>query len=355
MRILVTGVCGFVGSVIARSLRESLAEAEVVGLDNLVRSGSEINRRRLREEGFRVVHGDIRLPSDLEDLPRCDWIVDAAANPSVLAGVDGKTGARQLVEHNLVGTLNLLELARRWNAGFILLSTSRVYSVAALRALPLASLPLRFTPDPAAKIAGLTAEGVTESFSTTPPLSLYGSAKVASEALALEYGATFGFPVFVNRCGVMAGAEQFGKADQGIVSFWIRSYAARRPLRYIGFDGSGRQARDCLHPADLATLLVIQMRAGQAADRPRVVNVGGGLASSFSLAELSEWCADRFGAHEVRADLAPRPFDVGWLVLDATLAQTSYDWRPTQTREAIFTEIAEHAARHPEWLRLSED
>ncbi len=355
MRILITGACGFVGSVVACALRERLDGLDVVGLDNLARPGSEVNRRRLREEGLRVVHGDIRLPSDLEGVPRCDWIIDAAANPSVLAGVDGKTGARQLVEHNLVGTLNLLELARRWNAGFILLGTSRVYAIAALRAIPLMSLPQRFAPDPAASVAGLNPEGVTESFSTAPPLSLYGSAKLASETMALEYGATFGLPVFINRCGVMAGAEQFGKADQGIVSFWIRSYAARRPLRYIGFDGSGRQTRDCLHPADLATLLAIQMRAGQVADLPRIVNVGGGLASSFSLAELSAWCADRFGAHEARADLTPRPFDVAWLILDATLARTSYDWQPTRTRDAIFAEIAEHAARHPEWLRLSED
>lgn len=355
MRILLTGVCGFVGSVVARSLRERLDGVEVVGLDNLVRPGSEINRRRLREDGFRVIHGDVRLFSDLEAPPRCDWIIDAAANPSVLAGVDGKTAARQLVEHNLVGTLNLLELARRWNAGFILLGTSRVYGVTALCALPLVSLPRRFAPDPTANVPGLSAGGVTESFSTAPPLSLYGSAKLASEVMALEYGAAFGFPVFVNRCGVMAGAEQFGKADQGIVSFWIRSYAARRPLRYIGFDGAGRQVRDCLHPDDLAALLVVQMRAGQAADLPRVVNVGGGLASSFSLAELSDWCADRFGAHDVQADLTPRPFDVGWLVLDATLAEQSYGWRPVRTREDVFTEIAEHAVRHPEWLRLSED
>ncbi|MGQ9897953.1 MAG: NAD-dependent epimerase/dehydratase family protein [Acidobacteriota bacterium] len=355
MRILLTGICGFVGSVVARVLREWLTELEVVGVDNLVRPGSEINRQRLRTAGFRLVHGDIRLPSDLEGLPPCDWIIDAAANPSVLAGVDGKTGARQLLEHNLVGTLNLLELARRWNAGFILLGTSRVYSIAALRALPLLEQNDRFVPNWEAGVEGLSPNGIAETFSTTPPLSLYGSAKLASEILALEYGAAFGLSVFINRCGVMAGAEQFGKADQGIVSFWIRSYAARRPLHYIGFGGCGRQVRDCLHPADLVPLLVAQISAGQSAGVPRVVNVSGGMASSFSLAELSAWCAEHFGPHEVMADPTPRPFDVGWLILDASLAQTHYHWRPTYTREAIFSEIAAHARQHPEWLYLSED
>jgi CDP-paratose 2-epimerase len=43
--------------------------------------------------------------------------------------------------------------------------------------------------------------------------------------------------VHINRCGVLAGAGQFGKADQGIFSFWIHSYRARRPMKYIGFEG----------------------------------------------------------------------------------------------------------------------
>ena len=65
-------------------------------------------------------------------------MIDAAANPTVLAGVDGQTSSRQLVEHNLLGTVNLLEYCRRHGAAFVLLSTSRVYSIE-----PLASLPLR--------------------------------------------------------------------------------------------------------------------------------------------------------------------------------------------------------------------
>ncbi len=71
----------------------------------------------------------MRAASDLEALPAADWIIDAAANPSVLAGVDGQSSSRQLIEHNLYGTLNLLEYAKRHRSGFILLSSSRVYSI----------------------------------------------------------------------------------------------------------------------------------------------------------------------------------------------------------------------------------
>ena len=56
------------------------------------------------------------------------------ALPSVLAGSDGRTSSRQLIEHNLLSSVNLLELAKRCRAGFILLSTSRVYSIPELAA-----------------------------------------------------------------------------------------------------------------------------------------------------------------------------------------------------------------------------
>ena len=146
MRILITGICGFVGSTLARGLREGWPDWEIVGLDNLVRAGSETNRRALRERGIKLYHGDVRNPSDLETLPRCDWIIEAAANPSVLAGVDGKTSSRQLIEHNLVGTINMLELLKHWRCGFTILSTSRVYSIRALAAIPVETQGDRFVP-----------------------------------------------------------------------------------------------------------------------------------------------------------------------------------------------------------------
>ncbi len=55
-----------------------------------MRPGSEINRARLRKLGVKFFHGDIRVASDFEALPAVDWVIDAAANPSVLAGVAGR-------------------------------------------------------------------------------------------------------------------------------------------------------------------------------------------------------------------------------------------------------------------------
>ncbi len=354
MRILISGICGFVGNSLARALTADGTGHQLFGFDNFIRPGSETNRAELRALGVKLFHGDLRAASDLETLPPCDWVIDAAANPSVLAGVDGKSSSRQVVEHNLTGTVNMLEYCKQHRAGFILLSTSRVYSIPPLASLPVKVVKGAFRPDEAASLpSGLTAAGLDESFSTMAPVSLYGATKLASEALALEYGESFEFPVFINRCGVLAGAGQFGRPDQGIFAYWINSYLRRHPLKYIGFGGHGYQVRDCLHPRDLLPLLVQQLAAPKLAVSDRIANFSGGAASAMSLRQLTDWCSTKFGVHSVSSDPASRPFDIPWMVLDHAKATKLWNWHPQTQTTAILEEIAAHAQAHPNWLDLS--
>ncbi len=354
MRILLSGACGFVGSSLARAFAQGGAGHELCGFDNFIRPGSESNRSELARLGVKLFHADLRSTSDLDALPPCDWVIDAAANPSVLAGLDGRTSSRQLVEHNLAGTVNLLEYCKLHRAGFILLSTSRVYSIPPLASLPVEVANNAFRPASDVRLpSGLSSAGIDETFATTAPISLYGATKLASEALALEYGEAFGLPVFVNRCGVLAGAGQFGRPDQGILAYWINSYLRRRTLKYIGFGGQGHQVRDFLHPRDLVSLLEQQFAAPKLGADERLANISGGLPSALSLRQLSDWCAEKFGPHPVTADPAPRPFDVPWMVLDHARAAGQWKWRPQTAVRDIFDEIAAHALAHPGWLDLS--
>jgi CDP-paratose 2-epimerase len=353
MRIVITGICGFVGGALALQLRERFAGAVVAGIDNLSRPGSETTRPRLAAAGITVKHGDVRLASDVDALGAADWLIDAAANPSVLAGVDGRTSSRQLVEHNLGGTMNVLEFCKARGAGLILLSTSRVYSIKALNALPLVVRDDAFAPDESgAWPVGASPAGLTEHFSTAGPISLYGATKAASEALAIEYGDAFGSPIVINRCGVLAGAGQFGTAEQGIFSFWLRAWASDHPLTYLGFGGTGHQVRDALHPLDLADLVDRQLRAGSSA--AGVWSVGGGRAGAMSLAQLSAWCADRFGPRQITAEPSPRKWDVPWVVMDTARARERFGWTVSMPIAGILTEIADHHRRHPEWLSISQ-
>ena len=358
MKILVTGACGFVGSTLIQRLLENRSlfggSLEIVGLDNFSRPGSKQNIRLLEKLGVDFRRGNISQPDDLETLPAIDWVLDCAANPSVLAGMSERSSSRRLIDDNLIGTVNLLELCKNHGAGFLLLSTSRVYSIPSLAALPLCSENDAFSLEVDVPLpAGVTEKGISESFPTTPPLSLYGASKLASETLALEYGQCFEFPVWINRCGVLAGAGQFGRADQGIFSYWINSHLRREPLRYIGFAGSGHQVRDCLHPNDLLPLLAKQIQASPDGDAPAICNLGGGSANAMSLKQLTAWCDERFDPYAVESSEDVRAFDLPWVVMDSGLAHCHWNWAPQIPLAEILEEIARHAEAHPEWLAVS--
>ena len=346
--ILITGICGFTGSTLAKTLVEE--GYEVCGLDNFLREGSRGNVEPLKKLGIRVVEGDIRNEADLAKMPKADWVLDCAAEPSVLAGVGSGMGSYELMDHNLIGTIRVLEHCKKTGAGFVLMSTSRVYAVA-----PLSKLEVKVEKGAYAlagggrgQVEGITKAGITEEFSTEPPLSLYGASKRCAEVLAMEYGDAFGFPVWINRCGVLAGKGQFGKADQGIFSFWIRSWKENRPLRYIGFGGKGAQVRDCLHPKDLVPVLLKQMTRDsgvkglrdQGSVDYRICNFGGGVKNSCSLAQLSGWCEKRFGARKVESDPKPRPYDLPWVILDSSRAKKKWEFKIQTSLEEILEEIA---------------
>ena len=353
MRILITGVCGFAGSAIARSLLERREGLTISGIDNLHRPGSETNRVRLRQLGVKFIQGDIRAASDVEALPAADWVIDAAANPSVLAGLQSGFSSRQLFEHNLGSLVNVLEYCKTHKAGLLLLSSSRVYSIAALVGLPLKAAKDAFQLNTEADLpVGVSARGIGVDFSTRAPVSLYGSTKLASEAVALEYGEAFGFPVWINRCGVLAGPGQFGTPEQGIIAYWINAHLHRRPMRYLGFDGTGKQVRDALHPRDLAALLDVQMRQARTGGQ-RIYTAGGGPQNSMSLTQLTAWCDARFGAHPVEADAHERAYDIPWVVMDNTPLERHFGWQPDTPVSTVLDEIAAHAESNPDWLERS--
>ena len=353
MKFLIAGICGFAGSAIAEALLERREGLAISGIDNLHRPGSEINRLRLRKRGIKFIQGDIRMASDFETLPTADWVIDAAANPSVLAGLAGNISSRQLFEHNLAGMVNVLEFCKAHRAGLVLLSSSRVYSIPALKSLPLKHASDAFYLDRTAELpTGVSERGIGVDFSTHAPVSLYGGTKLACEAMALEYGEAFQFPVWIDRCGVLAGPGQFGTPEQGIFAYWINAHLHRRPLRYIGFDGTGKQVRDALHPRDLAALLDLQMRRERTTGQ-RIYTAGGGPENALSLAQLTAWCDARFGSLPVATDPNERPYDIPWVAMDNTACERHFGWQPETPVKSLLEEIAAHAEANPDWLERS--
>jgi CDP-paratose 2-epimerase len=320
----------------------------VIALDNLKRRGSELNLPRLRAAGVTFEHGDVRAPGDLLRLPRIDTVVECSAEPSALAGTDGATD--YAVSANLVGAWHCLELARRDDAQLVFLSTSRVYPVAALRALAIEEAPTRFELAERQPLPGASPAGIAEGFPLEGARTLYGTTKLSAELLIEEYRAAFGLRAVIDRCGVIAGPWQMGRIDQGVFTYWLLAHRQGRPLRYLGFDGSGRQVRDLLHVDDLIDLLDDQLARPEHWDGI-VANVGGGRACSLSLREATELCRELTGA-EVRVESAgeDRPGDVPVYISDCARLFAHCDWRPRRGARDTLADIAAWAAAHDEQI-----
>jgi CDP-paratose 2-epimerase len=345
-RALVTGGAGFVGSTLARRLRSTGLAAEVVALDNLRRRGSELQLARLAAGGVTFAHGDIRVAADIEACGSFDLLVDCSAEPSVHAGTGDDPS--YLLDSNLGGTLHCLEAARRRDAAVLFLSTSRVYSIPALRALPLVEGETRLDLPPGAQGTGWSAAGIAADFPTTAPRSLYGTTKLASELLVQEYAAQYGLAAVVARCGVIAGPWQMGKVDQGFVALWCARHLWGGPLAYIGYGGSGRQVRDVLHVEDLGDLIdVLLKRIGEW--KGAVFNAGGGPGpGSVSLAELTALCRARSdGIVHWSAQAQAPAVDIPWYVTDNMMVMHATDWRPRWGVASVVDDVFD-------WLRANE-
>ena len=329
MRTLVTGGAGFVGSNTAVALAQRHPDWSVIAFDNLHRRGAELNLPRLEQAGVEFVRGDVREPEALHALDRIDALVECSAEPSVLAGLDD--GLDYLVHTNLLGAYNCLELARRDDALFLFLSTSRVYPVAGLRGLELLETETRF------ELADGSA-GVSETFPLEGARTPYGATKLAAELLIAEFAESFGLRTVVDRCGVIAGPWQLGKVDQGVFTHWLLAHRFARPLEYIGFGGTGKQVRDLLHVDDLIELIDEQLLAPEAW-AGATVNVGGGRACSLSLRETTDLCRELTGVElDVQGSSAERPGDVPLYLSDCAKLFSRTDWRPQRDARAILAD-----------------
>ncbi len=336
-KIVITGGCGFVGSNICVSLRKAFPNMAIIAFDNLKRRGSELNIERLKEYNVSFVHGDVRIADDFEPLGVLDLIIDASAEPSVLAGLDD--GANYLVHTNYIGTLNCLNYAKRHKAAFIFLSTSRVYSVPALESIHYTIQNDRFVISPHQQVAGVSPLGISEQFPTDGYRSLYGSTKLGSELLINEYAQSFGLKAIINRCGVIAGPYQMGKVDQGVVVLWMARHFWKRSLSYIGFGGEGLQVRDMLHIDDLCSLIIYQINH-LSSSHGYTANVGGGSNCSASLKELTQYCAQITGnTINISSESTNRPADIPIFVTDNSKIHELTGWQPQMTVHKVLEDI----------------
>ncbi len=162
--------------------------------------------------------------------------------------------------------------------------------------------------------------------------------------------AAWGLKAVVDRCGVIAGPWQFGKADQGVAALWVLAHYFGRPLSYIGYGGQGKQVRDFLHIDDLCDLVVEQVKEF---DRWEgwCGNVAGGLANSASLCELTALCREITGRNvAVKPVLESRRWDLRVFVGDCRRLFERTGWRPRRGVRQVVSDLVQWAGQHERLL-----
>jgi CDP-paratose 2-epimerase len=288
--ILVTGSSGLIGSEVCTYFAEQ--GFAVHGIDNNKRAeffgplgDTRWNQQRLLATlpEFRHHECDIRDRPGILELVRTlrpTAIVHTAAQPSHDRAADIPF---EDFDTNAVGTLNLLEAARRFCAEspFVHMSTNKVYGDRP-NTIPLTELATRWDyAEPE------FAEGIPETFSIDASThSLFGASKVAADVMVQEYGRYFSMPTCALRGGCLTGPNHSGVQLHGFLSYLTRCNLEGKEYTVFGY--KGKQVRDNIHSYDVARFIhafIIAPRPGE------VYNLGGGKGNSCSILEAFELVA----------------------------------------------------------------
>jgi CDP-paratose 2-epimerase len=332
LKILITGGCGFVGAQLAFHFQQR--GHRVIAADNLVRRGSELNLPRFQRHGIEFVHLDVRNPEDLTGLPGdIDLICEASAQPSVVTGYGNPLFD---IMNNSLGLVHILEFARRRNCPLIFWSSNRVYCADQTNAPPHRAEATRLVWDKEAYfrqyanklLPGFDPEyGFSEAFTLEGrERSIYGLSKLMADLACQEYASAFGLKTVINRFGVISGEGQFGKSDQGWVSWWAVAFHFGLPLKYIGWEG--KQIRDVVFIEDVCRLVELQM---ESLDRisGEVFNLGGGAGNSLSLVEATQLLQEKLGRDvPISYESEPRRADQCIYITDNRKAERVLGWKP---------------------------
>jgi CDP-paratose 2-epimerase len=339
-RCLVTGSSGLIGSEVARFFHER--GFAVHGVDNNQREkffgpqgSTRWNQQRLARDLSRFTHhemdirdrvGILRLVEEIKPA----LVIHAAAQPS------HDLAARIPFDDfdvNAVGTLNLLEAARRFcpDSPFVHMSTNKVYGDRP-NTIRLKELPTRWEYDDAA-----FANGIPESFSIDQSKhSLFGASKAASDVIVQEYGRYFNMPTCCLRGGCLTGPNHSGVELHGFLSYLVKCNVEGREYKVYGH--KGKQVRDNIHSEDVARFMF------EFHQRPRcgeVYNLGGGRQNACSILEAFQAVESCTGKKQVYTYVdEARAGDHICYYSDLSKTKEHYpNWRIERNLAAIFQEI----------------
>ena len=294
MKILITGVAGFIGSNFLYYIIDKYPDYEIIGVDKLTYAGNLQNlKKAFPNKNFNFFYNydivyDNQINTIFYDHENIDVIINFAAESHVDRSIKN---SNDFIQTNIVGVHTLLELCKKIKIKkFIQISTDEVY--------------------------GSIKEGKFTETSLLKPNSPYSSSKASADLLALSYFKTYNLPVNITRCSNNYGPYQY--PEKLIPLLITNSFENKKFPIY----GDGKNIRDWIHVDDHCRAIDLVLHKAKEGE---IYNVGGNTEKeNIEIANLIaketgkdesiiEFVDDRLG-HDFRyaVDFSKINKDLGW-------------------------------------------
>lgn len=328
---MVTGGCGFIGSVFIRYLLlESDFSGRVINVDKLTYAGNPENLvdiARALPERYQFIQADI---CDGDAIKRAfdTFDVDAVCNFAAESHVDRSIVAPDaFIKTNIDGTFNLLEISRRHMQQMILfhhVSTDEVYG-------------------------SLGASGLFTEQTPYRPNSPYSASKAASDHLVRAYHKTYGLPVTISNCSNNYGPYQF---PEKLIPLMILNALDDKNLPVYG---DGRHIRDWLYVKDHCRAIWAIMKSGT---RGQTYNIGGrcelaNIDTVNMVCDLIDEIQPRenqTSRRDLISFVKDRPGHDLRYAIDCSKLEKELNWQPLETFESGLRKTIQWYLDNPGWV-----
>lgn len=341
MKVLVTGGCGFLGSHVCEYFRNK--QWDVVSYDNMTkyelkRTGygtdatRDYNWNYLKSQGVTMVKGDIRNIEHLLDRTEgCDYIVHTAAQPAMtISWEDPELDFTT----NVLGTFNVLEVARKRKIPVVNTSSIHVYGNSINQSLKEDKTSYVRTP----------AEISEDEKVMMGEISPLHASKMSAEHYVTAYRDIYKVSAATFRFTGIYGERQFGGEDHG----WVANFAIRStfglPLRIFG---TGKQTRDIIHAQDGAASYYNFFHN----QIPGVYNIGGSSLHKISLLECIDLIGEILGKKQEVVFEEERPGDMRYFICDINRAK-KFGFSPTIKPKEGVTRLLQWIEKNKEVFQI---
>lgn len=331
LKLLITGVAGFIGSNFVYYFLEKYSDSEIIGLDKLTYAGNLSNLNNLSENQrsrFHFIKGDVCDRSTVEEIFKKNEI-GGVINFAAESHVDRSLYEPQLfLTSNILGTHTLIDVARKeWSdigeQRFLQISTDEVYGE-------------------------LGPTGFFTEESQIQPRSPYSASKASADLIVQAYHETFGMSTLITRCSNNYGPFQF---PEKLIPLMINN---AKNHKHLPVYGNGLQIRDWIHVEDHCAAIDAVFQKGECGE---VYNIGARtektnitvvktiiqlvreMTSDSKVNEdLIQYVQDRLG-HDKR------------YAIDSTKIETHLGWKPKYNFEEGLCSTVQWYLENEDWIQ----